>query len=160
MSGNGVNYPKVVDQLADTIKELNVPCVAPAAPAERTAEERKRDAADVLRGLLQMLEGGAGAGDAAAGAAAEHGAAAANGGNVNNWRDTRMFATGRATERTAHVKYLKTTLKMSDLATVIHVRPHWINDQIIAAMGANNVDYQTTRGLINTAEYRGIRYTP
>ena len=74
MSGNGVNYPKVIDLLADTIKELNQPCVAPAAPAERTAEERKRDAADVLRGLLHALEGGASAGAAAGAAAAEHGA--------------------------------------------------------------------------------------
>ena len=74
MSGNGVNYPKVVDLLADTIKELNQPCVAetPAAPAERTAAERTQDAADVLRGLLHQLEGGDAAAAAAAAAAAEH----------------------------------------------------------------------------------------
>ena len=72
---SGVNYPKVVDLLADTIKEMNQPWVeapaAPAVPAERTAEERKQDAADVLRELLRELEGGG-----AAGAAAEHGASA------------------------------------------------------------------------------------
>jgi hypothetical protein len=68
---SGVDYPKVVDLLTDTIKELNQPCVAPgpAVPAERTAEERKRDAADVLRALLHEPEGGSAA--EAAGAAAE-----------------------------------------------------------------------------------------
>ena len=82
MSGNGVNYPKVVDLLADTIKELNQPCVAPAAPAERTEAERKQDAADVLRALLHALEQ---AGDAGAAAAAEHSSA-----NATPKRDPKM----------------------------------------------------------------------
>ena len=74
---SGVNYHKVIDRLADAIKELNLCVEAPAAPAERTAEERKQDMAIVLRGLLQKLEqgtaGGAGAGaGGAADAAAEH----------------------------------------------------------------------------------------
>ena len=66
MSGT-VDYVKVVDLLTDTIKELNQPCVeaAPAVPAERTAEERKQDAAAVLRELLHELEGGGAAGAAA-----------------------------------------------------------------------------------------------
>ena len=65
MSGT-VDYVKVVDHLTDVIKELNQPCVAaaPAAPAERTAAERKQDAVAVLRALLHELEGG---GAAAAG---------------------------------------------------------------------------------------------
>ena len=74
MSGT-VDYVKVVDHLTDVIKELNQPCVeapaAPAVPAERTAEERKQDAAIVLRELLHALEQ---AGDAGAAAAAENGA--------------------------------------------------------------------------------------
>ena len=70
MSGT-VDYVKVVDHLTDVIKELNQPCVAaPAATAERTAEERKQDAADVLRELLHELEGGG-----AGAATAEHGGA-------------------------------------------------------------------------------------
>ena len=65
--GSGtVDDVKVVDLLTDTIKELNRPCVeAPAAPAERTEAERKRDAAEVLRALLHELEGGDAAGAAA-----------------------------------------------------------------------------------------------
>ena len=60
---SGVNYPKVIDRLTDAIKELNQPCVAPAAPAERTAEERKQDAAEVLRVLLHQLEQGGARGE-------------------------------------------------------------------------------------------------
>ena len=45
MSGT-VNYPKVVDHLTDVIKELNVPCAEPPAPAEPTAAERHADAVD------------------------------------------------------------------------------------------------------------------
>jgi hypothetical protein len=67
MSGT-VNYPKVIDQLTDVIKELNVgfaPCGA-AAPSEET---RRADAVGLLKTLLSELEqGGAGA------AAAEHSA--------------------------------------------------------------------------------------
>ncbi len=68
MSGT-VNYPKVIDQLTDVIKELNVgfaPCgeAAPAAPSEET---RRADAVGLLKALLSTLEqGGAGATDAAA----------------------------------------------------------------------------------------------
>ncbi len=66
-----VNYRKVVNDLTDVIKELNVgfaPCgeAAPAAPSE---EQRRADAVGLLKALLSTLEqGGAGA------AAAEHGA--------------------------------------------------------------------------------------
>ncbi len=68
MSGT-VNYPKVIDHLTDVIKELNVPCAEPPAPA--TAAERHADAVDLLRGLLNKLESH----DADAHAAdAEHGA--------------------------------------------------------------------------------------
>jgi hypothetical protein len=63
MSGT-VNYPKVIDQLADVIKELNVPCGA-AAPSEET---RRADAVGLLKALLSTLEQG----PAAAAAAAEH----------------------------------------------------------------------------------------
>ncbi len=60
-------YAKVVDLLVDAIKELNVPCAEPPAPAERHA-----DAVDLLRSLLNKLEShGA---DAHAAAAAEHSA--------------------------------------------------------------------------------------
>ncbi len=70
MSGT-VNYPKVVDHLTDVIKELNVPCAEPHAPA--TAAERHADAVDLLRGLLNKLESH----DADAhAAAAEHSATA------------------------------------------------------------------------------------
>ena len=81
MSG-GANYPKVIDLLADTIKELNRPCVAavPAAERSRSAAERKRDAADVLRVLLHQLDQG-GAADGGAAAAAEHSASA----DKTNW---------------------------------------------------------------------------
>jgi hypothetical protein len=68
MSGT-VNYPKVIDHLTDVIKELNVPCAEPPAPA--TAAERHADAVDLLRGLLNKLESH----DADA-AAAEHSATA------------------------------------------------------------------------------------
>ena len=73
----GVDYVHVVDRLTDAIKELNQPCVAPAAPAERirSAEERQRDAVEVLRELLRALDAGAGADPAAA--AAEHTTASA-----------------------------------------------------------------------------------
>jgi hypothetical protein len=92
---SGVDYPKVVDLLTDTIKELNQPCVAPAVPAERTAEERKKDAADVLRALLHELEG------SGAAAAAEHGASA------DKWRPyyglaSRADEERHAKERRAH----------------------------------------------------------
>jgi hypothetical protein len=69
MSGT-VNYPKVIDHLTDVIKELNVPCAEPPAPA--TAAERHADAVDLLRGLLNKLESHDA--DAHAAAAAEHGA--------------------------------------------------------------------------------------
>ncbi len=57
MSGT-VNYPKVIDQLTDVIKELNVgfaPCgaAAPAAPSEET---RRADAVGLLKALLSTLE--------------------------------------------------------------------------------------------------------
>jgi hypothetical protein len=69
MSGT-VNYPKVIDQLTDVIKELNVPCgeAAPAAPSEET---RRADAVGLLKALLSTLEQGP-----AGAAAAEHGASA------------------------------------------------------------------------------------
>ena len=70
MSGT-VNYPKVIDQLTDVIKELNVPCGA-AAPSEET---RRADAVGLLKALLSTLEQGPAAAAAAA-AAAEHDAAA------------------------------------------------------------------------------------
>jgi FK506-binding protein 1 len=38
MSGT-VNYPKVIDHLTDVIKELNVPCAEPPAPATAAAAE-------------------------------------------------------------------------------------------------------------------------
>jgi hypothetical protein len=74
MSGT-VNYPKVIDQLTDVIKELNVgfaPCgaAAPAAPSEET---RRADAVGLLKELMSALEQG---GADAAAAAAEHGASA------------------------------------------------------------------------------------
>ncbi len=80
-----VNYRKVVNDLTDVIKELNVPCGA-AEPAERSLSEeaRRADAVDLLKTLLSTLEqggagvvGDAGAGAAAGGAAAEHSASAA-----------------------------------------------------------------------------------
>jgi hypothetical protein len=74
MSGT-VNYPKVIDQLTDVIKELNVPC-AEAAPAAPSEETRRADAVDLLKTLLSELENAGEAGAAAAAAAAEHGAAA------------------------------------------------------------------------------------
>jgi hypothetical protein len=49
-----VEYAKVVDLLVDAIKELNVPCAEPPAPA--TAAERHADAVDLLRSLLNKLE--------------------------------------------------------------------------------------------------------
>ncbi len=55
MSGT-VNYPKVIDHLTDVIKELNVPCAEPPAPAEPNAAERQADAAALLRVLLNELE--------------------------------------------------------------------------------------------------------
>ncbi len=72
MSGT-VNYRKVVNDLTDVIKELNVgfaPCgeAAPAAPSEET---RRADAVGLLKALLSTLEQ---AGPAGAAAAAEHGA--------------------------------------------------------------------------------------
>ncbi len=73
MSGT-VNYPKVIDQLTDVIKELNVgfaPCGA-AAPSEET---RRADAVGLLKALLSTLEQGPAAAAAAA-AAAEHDATA------------------------------------------------------------------------------------
>ncbi len=69
MSGT-VNYPKVVNDLTDVIKELNVgfaPCGA-AAPSEET---RRADAVGLLKALLSALEQGP-----AGAAAAEHGASA------------------------------------------------------------------------------------
>ncbi len=74
MSGT-VNYPKVIDQLTDVIKELNVgfaPC-AEAAPAAPSEETRRADAVGLLKALLNVLEQGDAAGAGAA-AAAEHGA--------------------------------------------------------------------------------------
>ncbi len=74
-----VNYRKVVNDLTDVIKELNVgfaPCgaAAPAAPSEET---RRADAVGVLKTLLHVLEqGGAGAAGAGDAAAAEHSASA------------------------------------------------------------------------------------
>jgi hypothetical protein len=70
MSGT-VNYPKVIDHLADVIKELN--CAPSAEPAEQSVEARRADTADLVKALLSTLEQ---AGDASAAAAAEHGAAA------------------------------------------------------------------------------------
>ncbi len=72
---SGVDYPKVIDQLTDVIKELNVgfaPCgaAAPAAPSEET---RRADAVGLVKALLSTLEQGGAAGAGAA-AAAEHGA--------------------------------------------------------------------------------------
>jgi hypothetical protein len=75
MSGT-VNYPKVIDQLTDVIKELNVgfaPCGA-AAPAAPSEEQRRADAVGLLKALLHVLEQGGAAGAGAA--AAEHGASA------------------------------------------------------------------------------------
>ncbi len=70
-----VNYGKVIDQLTDVIKELNV-CFAPcgaAAAAAPSEETRRADAVDLVRALLSTLER---AGDAGAAASAEHGASA------------------------------------------------------------------------------------
>ncbi len=73
MSGT-VNYRKVVNDLTDVIKELNVgfaPC-GEAVPAERSRsqEERQRDAVGVVKALLSALEQAS-----PAAAAAEHGSA-------------------------------------------------------------------------------------
>ncbi len=67
MSGT-VNYGKVVNELTDVIKEMNVRCGAAAS------EERGRaDAVGVVKALLHVLEQGT---CAAGAAAAEHGAGA------------------------------------------------------------------------------------
>ncbi len=94
MSGT-VNYRKVVDQLTDVIKELNVPCgaAAPAAPSEET---RRADAVGLVKALLHVLEQGGDAAGAAS-AAAEHGASAqkwgaAFGSWVNNVDWNSVFA--------------------------------------------------------------------
>jgi hypothetical protein len=76
MSGT-VNYPKVIDQLTDVIKELNVgfaPCGA-AAPSEET---RRADAVGLLKALLSTLEHGSASGGAGAAAAAAENAAASD----------------------------------------------------------------------------------
>ena len=52
-----VNYRKVVNDLTDVIKELNVPCAeAAAAERSRSQEERQRDAVGVVKALLGTLE--------------------------------------------------------------------------------------------------------
>jgi hypothetical protein len=84
-----VNYRKVVNDLTDVIKELNVgfaPC-AEAAPAAPSQEERQRDAVGLVKALLSGLEqGGDPPSGAAAAAAAEHGAGAAGVGNfIQSW---------------------------------------------------------------------------
>ena len=114
-----VQYANVVDLLTDTIKELNQPCVeaTPAAPVERsrTAEERKRDMADVLRGVLQKLEPGGAASDgaAAAAAAAEHGAGQM--GNIGEYLRNMLtrprLAPDTGLSQIAHTSPINLTLK-------------------------------------------------
>ncbi len=73
-----VDYRSVIGRLTDAIKELNGPHAAPKDPkksAKRVAEERRRDAAKLLRALLRALEQNPAA-SAAAGAAAAAAAAA------------------------------------------------------------------------------------
>ncbi len=87
-----VNYRKVVSDLTDVIKELNVPCgaapsAAAAAPASRrgSAETRRADAVDFLKALVGELEQGTPPeGADAAGAVAEHGSASAGNKNIAN----------------------------------------------------------------------------
>jgi hypothetical protein len=68
-----VDYVRVVDALADTIKELNVP-KGEQLRCERSGgatADRRADALIVVRAMLHELERGNGA-DAAADRAAEH----------------------------------------------------------------------------------------
>ncbi len=84
MSGT-VNYPKVIDQLTDVIKELNVgfaPC-GEAAPAAPSAETRRADAVGLLKALLSTLEQGPAT--AAGAAAAEHDASADRNSDVSRY---------------------------------------------------------------------------
>jgi hypothetical protein len=80
MSGT-VNYPKVIDQLTDVIKELNVPC-GEAAPSEET---RRADAVGLLKALLSELEQGP------AGAAAAENGASATGKNIQKALTARIL---------------------------------------------------------------------
>ena len=83
MSGT-VNYPTVVNDLTDVIKELNVPCgeAAPAAPSEET---RRADAVGLLKALLSELEQGP------AGAAAAENGASATGKNIQKALTARIL---------------------------------------------------------------------
>ncbi len=78
-----VDYSSVIGRLTDAIKELNQPHAKdPTESAKRVAEERRQDAAKLLRALLRALEqnpagsGAAGAAGASAAAAAERSAGA------------------------------------------------------------------------------------
>jgi hypothetical protein len=116
MSGT-VNYPKVIEQLTDVIKELNVgfaPCgeAAPAAPSE---EQRRADAVGLLKALLHVLEQGP---TGAAAGSAEHGASDQGFGGLafreavlwyKNFRGTwKRQATRSVTERPRPQEYLWT----------------------------------------------------
>jgi hypothetical protein len=93
MSGT-VNYRKVIEQLTDVIKEMNVgfaPCGA-AAPSE---EQRRADAVGLLKALLGTLESGAS--DAAA---AEHSASADQGYKYDPAATYRLLTIGRRNQRT------------------------------------------------------------
>ena len=78
-----VDYRSVIGRLTDAIKELNQPHAKdPTESAKRVAEERRRDAAKLLRALLRALEQkpvASGAAPAAGAAGAEHGAGALRG---------------------------------------------------------------------------------
>ncbi len=85
-----VNYRKVVNDLTDVIKELNVgfaPC-GEAAPAAPSAETRRADAVGLLKALLSELEQG--------GAAAEHAA-------TSDGKGGATYAYSRPTNRRAPV---------------------------------------------------------
>jgi hypothetical protein len=94
-----VDYRSVIGRLTDAIKELNRPHAKdPTESAKRAMEERRRDAAKLLRALLRALEqkpvasGAADAGSAAgAGAAAERSAGALRGSQATPEQQSLAF---------------------------------------------------------------------
>jgi hypothetical protein len=105
-----VDYRKVIGDLTDVIKELNVgfaPCGAAAAPeraaapASRrgSAEQRRADAVDFLKALVGELEQGAPP-EGADAAVAEHGSASAGNKNIANILFGKETPTAEATSAT------------------------------------------------------------
>ncbi len=124
-----VNYRKVVNDLTDVIKELNVgfaPCgaAAPAAPSEET---RRADAVGVVKALVGELEQGTPPeGADAAGAVAEHGSASAGNKNIANILFGKETPVAEATSATKVLVTLKGEVVWPNKKlTYNHYLPTW-----------------------------------